>query len=196
MLIVNAILVTLIVMQRLGELRVSKQNRRRLSASGAAVIADPVFPWMVFAHVLLIGGSLLEPWLLQRTFLPVVGWTALGCLVVAQVVRFWTLRTLGRHWNVRIMASAGQGVVASGPYRFVRHPNYAIVIVEALCLPLFHGAYLTLAVVQLLQAPVLAARIKSEERYLLSVDDYRRRMGDKPRLVPRFWRRPVSRAAR
>ncbi len=196
MLIVNAILVALIVVQRLLELRISKRHQLELTTSGVAAVADPVFPWMVLAHALLIVGALLEPWLLQRTFLPAVGWTALGFLVVAQVVRFWTLHTLGRQSNVRIMASAGQGVVTSGPYRFVRHPNYAVVIVEALCLPLFHGAYVTMATVQLLHTPVLIARIRSEERYLLSLDDYRAQMGDKPRLLPRFWRRPAWRDAR
>lgn len=189
MLIINTILVGALIVQRLFELHISKRHHYKLTQSGAAIVRDPVFPWMVATQVILILGCLLEPWLLERTFVPWIGWPAFGVLLAAEAVRVWVLRSLGRHWNVRIIASADQGVIASGPYRLVRHPNYAVVIIEALALPLFHGAFLTLLVVQLLHFPVLIARIRAEERYLLSLEDYRARMGAKPRIVPRFWPR-------
>jgi methyltransferase len=187
MLTINAIVVGLIIAQRLVELRISKRHHRELTASGAEDVGDPVFPWMVFTHALLLVGCLVEPWLLAREFHPWVGWPALAILLIAQTLRFWVLRSLGRHWNVRIVASGAGGVVTSGPYRFVRHPNYAVVLVEAIVLPLFHGAFLTLVVVQFLHIPVLIARIRAEERYLMSLKPYRDAMSDKPRFLPRLW---------
>ena len=186
MLTINTIVVALVIAQRLVELRVSNRHQRELTAGGAQIVRDPVFGWMVITHALLLTGSLLEPWLLARPFVPWIGWTALAVLVIAQALRIWVLRTLGRQWNVRIVASGEEGVVTSGPYRYVRHPNYAIVLVEAAVLPLFHCAFLTLVVVQLLHIPVLAARIRAEERYLMSLESYREKMADKPRLLPRF----------
>jgi methyltransferase len=196
MLIFNTILVGALIVQRLVELRVSKGHQRRLSEAGAESLTDPVFPWMVLTHAILISGCLLEPWWFEREFVPFLGWSAFGALIAAEIVRVWVLRSLGRHWNVRIIASGAEGIVTTGPYRLVRHPNYAVVLVEALALPLFHGAYLTLLVVQILHVPVLIARIRDEERYLMSLEDYRERMADKPRFIPRIRRRPESKVAR
>jgi methyltransferase len=197
MLTFNFIVVALVIVQRLFELRLSRRHQRRWIRAGAATVRDPVFPWMVLTHVLLLLGSVMEPWLLERPFIPVFGWPALSVLVVAQVLRVQVIKTLGRHWNVRIVASCTdetERVATTGPYRFVRHPNYAIVMVEAVALPLFHGAFVTLVVVQLLHIPVLAARIRAEERYLMSLPLYREAMADKPRFLPRPWsrRRPDS----
>jgi methyltransferase len=197
MLTCNVILVGLIIVQRLFELRLSRRHQRRWTRAGVATVRDSVFPWMVLTHVLLLLGSVMEPWLLGRPFIPMLGWPALSVLVAAQVLRVHVIKTLGRHWNVRIVASCTdetERVVTTGPYRFVRHPNYAIVLVEAVALPLFHGAFVTLVVVQLLHIPVLVARIRAEERYLMSLPSYREAMADKPRFVPRLWsrRRPDS----
>ena len=64
-------------------------------------------------------------------------------MVLANLLRFWVIATLGVHWNVRVVRSMPLGVVTAGPYRFVRHPNYVAVFVELLALPLVHGACLT-----------------------------------------------------
>lgn len=186
MLIFNAMLVAAIVIQRLIELVISKRHIRQLATDGVDPVPDPVFPWLVLCHVALLVGSAFEPWLLERPFVPIVGWTALAVLIVAQVLRIWVLRTLGRHWNVRIMASGSDGVVTTGPYQWVRHPNYAVVAIESVVLPLFHGAWFTLVIVQMVHIPVLVRRIRAEESYLMSLPDYRERMGAKPRFLPRL----------
>lgn len=185
-LILNTGIVLAVVVQRLAELRVSVRHRRVFAQEGVREVSDPVFGWMVLAHALLLVGVLIEPWLLDRPFLPWLGWPALALLVVVQAVRIWVIKTLGRHWNVRIIASCDAGIVADGPYRWVRHPNYLVVAAESLLLPMFHGAWLTLLVVQVLHVPVLWRRIRAEEGYLMSVPEYRQRMGGKPRFFPRL----------
>ena len=186
MLTLNIVIVLAVVVQRLVELRVSVRHRRVLAEEGTRAVPDPVFAWMVLAHALLLVGVALEPWLLDRAFLPWLGWPALAMLVVVQGVRIWVIKTLGRHWNVRIMASCAEGIVADGPYRWVRHPNYVVVAAESVLLPLFHGAWITLLLVQFLHVPVLWRRIRAEEEYLMTVPEYRQRMGGKPRLFPRL----------
>ena len=187
MLALNTLIVIAVALQRLVELRISKRHRLELAADGAGPVADPVYPWMVATQVLLLLGCGLEPWWLERDFLPTVAWPVLFLFVIVQSLRIWVQRTLGRHWNVSILASGGRGIVTAGPYRFVRHPNYVVLVAEAVLLPMFHGAWFTLASVSLLLGPALALRIRAEEAYLMSLREYRQKMGDRPRFVPRLW---------
>ncbi len=86
-------------------------------------------------------------------------------------------------WNVQVVVST-QPVVDWGPYRYVRHPNYSIVIVEMFALPLVHSAYLTALVFSLLNAAVLWQRIRCEEAALWARPEYVTKMGMKPRFLP------------
>jgi methyltransferase len=115
------------------------------------------------------------------------GAAALG-VVGAGVLRVWAIRSLGKHWNVRVVDSTRLGVVTSGPYRFVRHPNYVAVFLELLLLPLVQGAWLTAALGSALHILVLRRRILLEEAVLMASPAYRASMGDKPRFLPRFER--------
>jgi methyltransferase len=105
------------------------------------------------------------------------------CLV-ANAVRWWVIRTMGQHWNVQVVDSTQLGVVTSGPFRFVRHPNYAAVFVEMLALPLIHTAWITAAGGALAHVIVLAQRLSAEERVLFANSDYRAAMAGKPRFLP------------
>ena len=94
------------------------------------------------------------------------------------------IQTLGPHWNVGVMDSTRQGVVDTGPYRWVRHPNYTAVFVELLALPLVHTAWITAALGGVAHLFVLRARVAAEDRVLLANADYAARMGRKPRFFP------------
>jgi methyltransferase len=94
------------------------------------------------------------------------------------------IATLGVHWNVRVVPSMPLGVVTSGPYRFVRHPNYVAVFVELAALPLVHGAYLTAIAGAVLHVAVLYRRIGLEESVLMADEAYRRAFARKPRFLP------------
>jgi methyltransferase len=108
----------------------------------------------------------------------------------ANALRIWSIRTLGAHWNVRVVDSAAFGVVSTGPYRFIRHPNYLAVFVELAFLPLVQGAWITAALGTALHVAVLRRRIVLEESVLFGDSAYVASMGHKPR----FLRRPFGSA--
>lgn len=168
---------------RVAELIVSRQHQARLLAEGGRWVAEPGYPFMVVVHAGLFVGSGVEAWLLRRPFLPLLGWPMLALLGICLAGRVWVWRSLGEQWNTQIVASV-RPIVATGPYRYVRHPNYTIVIVEMLALPLVHCAYLTAVVCSLLNALVLSQRIEAEETMLFEQPEYRRVMARKPRLLP------------
>jgi len=169
---------------RLAELRRSKANQRRLLAQGATLEPEPNYRWMVALHAGWLAGAGAETVLADRPFLPLAGVPALLLFAAANGLRFWAKRTLAFHWNTQVVNSTGAGVVTGGPYRWIRHPNYLAVFVEVAALPLAHSAYVTAALATMLHIPVLARRIRLEEEVLMSSEEYRRRMGPKPRFLP------------
>lgn len=180
-------LLALVGAARIAELFVSRRHSRAARGRGEAPRAEPIFALMVALHTVPFWLAPLEVVLFERPFVPWLATSSVVLLVLAGGLRVWTLRTLGASWNVRIVRP--KQVVTAGPYRFIRHPNYLVVIVELLALPLFHTAVFTAALVTALNAFVLSRRIPAEERVLFEVEGYAEAMGDKPRFLPRFWRR-------
>jgi methyltransferase len=169
---------------RIGELVVSRRHQRVLAERGVRQVAEPGFHWMVLAHVGVLGGAALEVVLLNRPFHPVLAAAAGAVFVGANLVRLWVIRALGAHWNVRVMDSARLGVVVRGPYRYVRHPNYAAVFAELIALPMVHTAWLTALLGAAGQILVLSRRLAVEEAVLMSDPGYRSAMANKPRFLP------------
>ena len=107
--------------------------------------------------------------------------------LLATALRWWVIRTLGAHWNVEVMASGPLGVVTSGPFRWVRHPNYLGVFVELVSLPLIHTAWITALAAAVGNAWVLQHRLRIEEPVLDANPTYRRDMSWKPRFLPKLF---------
>lgn len=160
------LLVLLVAVQRLVELAVSKRHERSLRARGAAEAGAGHYPVMVALHTLFLLSCVVEVWWLDRPFVPWLGWTALAVLVAAQGLRYWTISTLGERWTTRVLVPPGEPLVAGGPFRYLRHPNYLAVALEIAALPLVHGAWLTAVVFSLANALLLRVRIGVEERAL------------------------------
>jgi methyltransferase len=169
---------------RLVELTISRRHQRALAAKGAGPLPEPIFGAMVACHTGIIAGSAIEVLALHRPYVAALGIPALVLLVLANALRFWVIATLGVHWNVRVVRSMPLGVVTSGPYRFVRHPNYVAVFVELAALPLVHGAYLTALFGALLHLFILRRRVTLEESVLMADEGYRRAFAGKPRFLP------------
>src|SRR5258705_10872371 len=128
---------------RIFELRVSRRHQQQMIASGASKVHEPHFRWIVFLHTAVLIGAALEVIFLRRPFIPILAAVMLALFLAGNAVRLWVVRTMGKHWNVQVMNSMGLGVVTGGPFRFVRHPNYAAVFVEMFSLPLIHTACIT-----------------------------------------------------
>jgi methyltransferase len=169
---------------RLVELRISKRHQQEMAARGATRVDEPKFRWMVLLHTAVLIGAAVEVVFLRRPFVP---WLAAPMFVVflaANAVRWWVIRSLGEHWNVQVVDSTRLGVVTSGPFRYVRHPNYAAVFAEMLALPLIHAAWITAVAGAIAHIGVLAQRLSTEERVLFANPDYRAAMTGKPRFLP------------
>jgi methyltransferase len=173
-----------VALLRLAELRVSKQHQSEMLARGAAKIDEPRFRWMVLLHTTVLLAAALEVVFLKRPLIPWLAVPMFTVFLAANAVRWWVMRTLGRHWNVQVMDSTSLGVVTTGPFRYVRHPNYAAVFAEMLALPLIHTAWITATVGAIAHIAVLSQRLATEERMLFSNPDYRAAMAGKPRFVP------------
>ena len=173
-----------VALLRLAELRISKRHQREMRARGAAKIDEPRFRWMVLLHIAVLLGAALEVVLLRRPFILWLAAPMLAVFLAANAVRWWVIRTLGEHWNVQVMDSMRLGVITSGPFRYVRHPNYAAVFAEMLALPLIHTAWMTAAAGAIAHIGVLAQRLSTEERVLFANPDYRAAMTGKPRFLP------------
>lgn len=168
------------------ELWISRRHQRALDALGVRKTHEPHFHWMVILHTSILVGAALEVIVLDRPFIPSLALVMGTLFLLANALRWWVIRTLGDHWNVQVMESVHLGVVTGGPFRLVRHPNYAAVFTELATLPLIHTAWLTALIGSIAHAWVLSRRLAVEDAVLLADGDYRAAMAHKPRFVPRL----------
>jgi methyltransferase len=169
---------------RLVEMRISRRHQKEMATRGAAKVDEPKFRWMVLLHTAVLVGAALEVVFLKRPFLTWLAAPMFAIFLAANALRWWVIRSLGAHWNVQVVDSTRLGVVTSGPFRYVRHPNYAAVFSELLALPLIHTAWITAIAGAIAHVGVLAQRLSTEEPVLLANPHYRRAMSGKPRFLP------------
>jgi len=146
----------LVTAQRLGELVVAQRNTRRLLGQGGVERGAGHYPVMVGLHA----AWLLGLWLLGWNRPVNVAWLAVYLGLGA--LRVWVLASIGRRWTTRIIVVPGETLVRKGPYRFIPHPNYAVVAGEIAVLPLVFGLVAYAAVFSLLNASLLWVRIRAE----------------------------------
>jgi len=154
------IILALVTLQRLGELVLARHNTAKLRARGAIEVGAGHYPLLVLLHA----AWLIALWIWGRD--QPVDLLALAGFVVLQGLRLWVLATLGVRWTTRIMVLPGEPLIASGPYRYVSHPNYAVVAGEIALLPLALHLPVVALVFTVLNAAMLWIRIRAEARAL------------------------------
>jgi methyltransferase len=157
------VVLALVALQRLCELFYSARNTRRLLARGATEWGAVQYPFIVILHVAWLAAMAI--------FIPAAtrpNWWLLGIYALLQPLRVWTIASLGQRWTTRIVTLPGAALVRRGPYRVMRHPNYAIVCAEIAVLPLAFGALEIAIVFSILNAALLSWRIRAEERALIA----------------------------
>ena len=162
-------LILLTGVERIVELVVSARNARWAFERGGIESNRRQIPWMIALHVGMLLGALAEVWLLGRPFLPWLGWPMLAVALACQAGRIWIIRSLGPQWNTRIIVVPGLPLVTTGPYRWSRvpHPNYVLVAIEGVALPLVHTAWITAVAFTVLNAVLLLGfRVPAEDRAL------------------------------
>lgn len=161
--------VALVAAQRLLELRVSRRNERRVRSRGAVEYGAAHYPAMVALHALWLLSTVLEGALRGPEF-PALWYVALAAFLLVQPLRYWAILSLGESWNVRVLVVPGGRRLRRGPYRYLAHPNYLVVIVEVAALPMVFGAWITALVFTALNAAFLYVRIRTEERALRDLE--------------------------
>jgi methyltransferase len=158
--------ITAIIVQRLTELRVAKQNLEFALANGGHEYAPEHYKWIVLLHVSWIVFMLLEG-ILRGASLSNLWWLWLGIFVIAQAGRYWAITSLGKYWNTRIIIFQNGNLVAKGPYKYLKHPNYIVVALELFVAPMIFGCWITAILSSLVNAGLLlGVRIPAEERAL------------------------------
>lgn len=153
-------ILAIVTAQRLVELWLSARNTRRLLAAGAREFGRSHYPLIVGVHVLWLATL----WLLApgREVEP----APMFLFLLMQLARIWVIASLGHRWTTRIIVLPGAPLVRRGPYKYLRHPNYLIVVLEIALLPLAFGLWQVALIFSLLNAGVLAIRISCENRAL------------------------------
>jgi len=154
------LILAFVTLQRVGELVIAQRNTRRLLARGAYEVAPSHYPLIVAVHA---------AWLAALWWLAPgrpVNLVLITMFILLQLGRLWVLRTLGGRWTTRIIVLPGAPLVTGGPFRFVRHPNYTVVVLEIAVLPLAFGFWEVALIFSALNAAVLWIRIRAEEKAL------------------------------
>lgn len=155
-----ALLLVLVTAERLAELWLAHRNTAALLAKGAVEVAAGHYPLIVALHAVWLGAL----WVLGAGAVVQPGWLALFLLL--QAARVWVLATLGPRWTTRIIILPGAPLITTGPYRWLSHPNYAVVVAEIAVLPLCLGLPAVAVIFSLANAAVLTLRITAENAAL------------------------------
>jgi methyltransferase len=155
-----SLILLLVTLQRLGELVLAHINTKNLKARGAIEGGAAHYPVIVAVHA----AWLITLWILGHD--QMVNLAALAIFAVLQGLRVWIIATLGPRWTTRIIVLMGEPLIAGGPYRYLAHPNYAVVAAEIAILPLALHLSIVALVFTLLNAAVLFIRIRAESRVL------------------------------
>ena len=160
------------------------RNERRLRRSGASEVAPWVFRLMAPVYTLIFPAAVAEHLAWRRH--PALVWSVvMGLLFVASKgLKLWAIAHLDGAWTMKVVLPRSLRVVATGPYRFLRHPNYVAVMGEIAALPLAGGAWVTALAGVALFGAILAWRVRTEEEALMAHPGYAAAMGERPRFIP------------
>ncbi len=157
--------VGLVAAQRLLELVLARRNERLARAKGAVERGRGHYPFIVTLHSLWLVSTLVEG-ILRGPELPPYWPAPLALFILAQLLRYWAILSLGESWNTKILVVPGAKPIRRGPYKYLDHPNYVAVVVEIVAFPLVLGAWVTALVFTALNAALLYVRIREENRAL------------------------------
>lgn len=151
-----AFILFLVTLQRLSELWIARRNTQWLIERGGKEAAPEHYPLIVVLHAAWLVGL----WIFAHGQPTSLFW--LGLFILLQAARFWVLATLGRRWTTRIIVLPRAPLVASGPFRYVSHPNYCVVVAEIFVLPMVFGLVWYAVLFSILNAVILTIRVRAE----------------------------------
>lgn len=176
-------LLILIILQRLTELILASRNEKWMKQRGGVEHGREHYPYIVALHVLFLVSFITEVLLFDKD-LTTYWYVIAPIIVLTQVIRYWAVFSLGYFWNTRIIIIPNTDVVSKGPYRFLKHPNYLVVALEILCIPLLFNAFLTSILFTFTNVLLMKVRIPVEERALGKNTNYVNAFQSKYRFLP------------
>ncbi len=159
---IQHLIVVLVGLQRLAELIYARRNTSALRLAGAVEHGARQYPLFVLLHGAWLLGLLIQP--MRGLNIPL-----LAVFLALQLVRVWVVASLGQRWTTRVLVLPAQPLIRRGPYRYVRHPNYMVVVAEIAVLPLAFGLWEMAVSFSVLNGLLLAQRIRTEDRALAAV---------------------------
>jgi len=172
-----------VIFQRVCELAIAKRNENWMKEQGGVEFGKTHYIFIVFVHALFFISLCLEVLVQEKEISPY--WPGIVSLfLVTQIGRIWALSSLGKYWNTKIIVVPHATVIKKGPYKFLKHPNYLIVTLEFVVIPLLFQAYGTLIAFSLLNALILMIRIPAEERALCDHTKYNEVFHKTSRFLP------------
>jgi methyltransferase len=170
-----------LLIQRIVELYIARANEKWMKERGAKEYGQAHYKVMVFIHIAFFISLLIEGGAFHsgvNHYWPIL----LSGFILMQIGRIWSIASLGKFWNTKIIVLPNAEIVAKGPYKRLKHPNYLIVTLEFLIVPLLFNAYWTLFIFALLNQFILSIRIPLEEYALKEETEY-----EKVHLHTRGW---------
>ena len=161
----------IVILQRLIEVLIAKRNEQKIRLKGGFEVGASHYPYMIALHVSFFLCLITEVLLFSKEISSLFLWLFL-LFLMTQLLRIWCLASLGPFWNTKIMILPGANVVRKGPYQFMKHPNYLVVTIEILLLPLMFQAYFTAIIFSILNLIMLSVRISVEEKALMELTNY------------------------
>ncbi|MHC0035738.1 isoprenylcysteine carboxyl methyltransferase family protein [Pseudoneobacillus sp. C159] len=175
----------IMILQRISELILAKHNERWMKKQGGREFGENHYRIIVMIHSLFFIIYFIEVVILNKKISPIWPYL-LAVFLLTQAGRVWALVSLGKYWNTKIIVVPGANVVVKGPYKYLKHPNYVIVMIEFLIIPLLFQAYFTAIIFSLLNLWVLSIRIPEEEKALNTLTTYQDSLGQLHRFVPKI----------
>lgn len=160
------IFIIFLLLQRLFELYIAKRNEKWMLERGAVEFGQVHYKWFVLMHILFFFSIITE--VVFHSFQQEINisWIFVWLFIMMQLARIWCIGSLGRFWNTKIIVLENVILIKKGPYRWVRHPNYIIVLIELFVIPFMFHAYFTAIIFPTLHILLLMIRIPEEEKAL------------------------------
>ncbi|WP_430785626.1 isoprenylcysteine carboxyl methyltransferase family protein [Virgibacillus flavescens] len=164
------IIIAFLVCQRVAELIIARKNEAWMLLQGGVERGGNHYKWFVILHILFFISIITEV-LLSDTRLEAINPFLFGIFILTQIARVWCISSLGKFWNTKVIILPGSTLRSSGPYRFVKHPNYLIVGIELFIIPLLLGALYTAIIFPFLHIFILLKwRLPVENQALKDIE--------------------------
>lgn len=156
----------IIVLQRYMEILIAAKNERWMKERGGIEVGQGHYKYFILLHVMFFLFIIIE--VQKMSFVKTVPFHLVFFIIfaVAQIGRIWCIYSLGKFWNTKIIVLPKVVLIKKGPYKYLKHPNYVIVFIELLTMPLIFGAYVTALIFPFLHLLLLIIRIPYEDKAL------------------------------